>query len=251
MVSLSRTILNASGQKAETDAYFNLSGISYSSSSVYLGTEGTNFYATYYAYDVNGNLDRTEDPSGTIYRTVFDGQGRVVSKWVGTNDTPTSGAWSPSNPAGMVEVESDVYDGGGVGDGDLTQKTLYTGEGGSDPNEVTDYFYDWRDRLVAEKDGVQSSESTSVNRPITFNTYDNLNEIDRDAGLRRRRRDDHFVGGVPNAPSSEPVAAQTATDLRRPGPGLPDLQYSVDPSILARSAAIRSTPNTITIRAAT
>ena len=171
------TILNASGQKVETDAYFNLSGISYSSSSVYLGTEGTNYYATYYAYDVNGNLNRTEDPSGTIYRTVFDGQGRVVSKWVGTNDMPTSGAWSPSNPAGMVEVESDVYDGGGVGDGDLTQETHYTGEGGSDPNEVIDYFYDWRDWLVAEKDGVQSSESTSVNRPITYNTYNNLNEI--------------------------------------------------------------------------
>ena len=36
----------------------------------------------------------------------------------------------------MVETEADVYDNGGVGDGNLTQKTLFTGvSGGSDPDK--------------------------------------------------------------------------------------------------------------------
>ena len=128
VVSLSRSILNDAGQTVETDDYYDLSGITYSTST-YLGTAGTNYYATYYGYDANGYLSRTQDASATIYRTIYDGRGRVVSKWVGTNDTPTSGSWSPSNPAGMVEVEADVYDGSGVGDGNLTQQTLYTGGG--------------------------------------------------------------------------------------------------------------------------
>ena len=71
----------------------------------------------------------------------------------------------------MVEVESDVYDGGGVGDGNLTQKTLYTGEGSSDTNEVIDYFYDWRDRLVAEKDGgSRANRRASIGQSSTLPT---------------------------------------------------------------------------------
>ena len=37
-------------------------------------------------------------------------------------------------------------------------------------------FYDWRDRLVATKAGVQSTEDGRHNRPIIYVTYDNLNE---------------------------------------------------------------------------
>ena len=48
---------------------------------------------------------------------VFDGQGRAVSEWVGTNDTPSSGWWAPTNAAGMTEVASYVFNNGGVGDG--------------------------------------------------------------------------------------------------------------------------------------
>jgi hypothetical protein len=58
-------------------------------------------------------LDKVESPTGTITRTVYDGLGRVVSVWVGTNDTPSSGCWSPSNPAGMTEIATYQYDGGG------------------------------------------------------------------------------------------------------------------------------------------
>src|SRR5262249_4282444 len=43
----------------------------------------------------------------------------------GLDDTPSSGEWSPSNTSGtdLVKVGENVYDGGGVGDGNLTQTT--------------------------------------------------------------------------------------------------------------------------------
>ena len=90
--TLSRTYTNAAGQVIYQDQYFNLSGLTYSTSTS-LGTENTNFYRTRYGYDDRGQRDRVQLPTGTITRTVYDGQGRVVSEWVGTNDTPTSGEW--------------------------------------------------------------------------------------------------------------------------------------------------------------
>ena len=41
---------------------------------------------------------------------------------------------------------------------------------------MTDSWFDWRDRLVASKDGVQASESDGANRPLSP-TYDNLDEV--------------------------------------------------------------------------
>ena len=81
---------------------------------------------------------RTQTPNGTIYRTVYNSLDEAVSDWVGTNDTPTSGEWSPTNNTGsanMVEVSSYQYDNGGVGDGNLTQETDYPGLGAA--NRVT------------------------------------------------------------------------------------------------------------------
>ena len=174
--SLTRAYTNAAGQVVTTDTYYNLSGLTYTTAA--MGTAGTNFDQTQYQYDVDGNQSRTVDQLGTITRTVYDGQRRVLSTWVGTNDTPASGSWSPTNntsPSNMVETESFQYDGGGVGDGNLTEDIRYPG--GSAPVEEAEYGYDWRDREVAEKDGVQTSESSGVNRPLTVYTYDNLNEV--------------------------------------------------------------------------
>jgi len=95
--TLTRSVVNAVGQVTALDQYFNLSGVTYSASSVTLGTSGTNYYRTEYGYDTKGNLVRTLSPSGTIYRTLYDDMNRELSRWVGLDDTPTSGAWSPSN----------------------------------------------------------------------------------------------------------------------------------------------------------
>src|SRR5262249_38799514 len=110
--SLSRSYSNAAGHMVRSDAYFNLSGVTYSTST-YIGTQNTNYYTTTYDYDHRGREDKTVSPTGTINRTVFDSLGRTVSTWVGTNDTPSSGEWSPTNNGGssnMIQVSSSAYD---------------------------------------------------------------------------------------------------------------------------------------------
>src|SRR5208283_5193783 len=141
--SLTRTFTNAAGQVIEEDDYFNLNGITYSTNP-YLGTINVNYYATYYSYDTAGNQIRVQSPTGKITRTVYDGQGREVSTWIGTDDTPTSGTWSPSNEAGMIQLTSEIYDNGGMGDGNLTETVSYPGH--NEAPQIIQYFYDWQDR---------------------------------------------------------------------------------------------------------
>ena len=110
---------------------------------------------------------RTLTPNGTIYRTVYNSLDRPVSDWVGTNDTPIIGRMVADEQHRAVEHgggASYQYDNGGVGDGNLTQETDYPG--GWAANRVTRYWYDWRDRLVATKSGVQTSENDGTHRPI-------------------------------------------------------------------------------------
>src|SRR5260370_22317547 len=163
--TLSRVYTNSAGQAVRKDSYFNLSGVTYSTSAN-IGTLNTNYYEESLGYDARGWLTRDLTPTGTITRTVHDGLGRTLSIWVGTNDTPTA-TWSPTNnnsPANMVQTVGYQYDGGGVVDSDLTQVTRYPG--GSAANRVTQNFFDWRDRLVATKDGLQATEDTTTYRPI-------------------------------------------------------------------------------------
>jgi RHS repeat-associated protein len=228
--TLSRSLTNTGGQVTEEDDYFNLSGVTYSTTPQ-LGTAGTNYYATLYGYDAGGRQNRVRRPTGTIDRTVYDGEGRLASTWEGTNDTPGSGSWSPTNntsPSNMVQLTADVYDGGGVGDGDLTQETAYPGGGAA--NRVTSYYYDWRDRLVATKQGVQGTEDTTTHRPIWYYTYDNLDEV-----TQAQRYDGDGVtitssGGVPQAPSSSLLRAQTVTSYDDQGRVYQTQTYSVNPS---------------------
>ena len=61
----------------------------------------------------------------------------------------------------MVDVQDDVYDSGGVGDSDLTQVTNHIDTSSGD-DRVTQYLYDFRDRMVAVKQGVQSGEAPTL-----------------------------------------------------------------------------------------
>ncbi|MBA4192465.1 MAG: hypothetical protein C0467_31235, partial [Planctomycetaceae bacterium] len=210
--SLYRSYVNDAGQLVTSDAYFDLSGLTYSTSTS-LGTVGVNFYRTQYVYDTNGNLSKTVSAEGTIYRTVYDGQRRPVSEWVGTDDTPTTGFWSPTNLTGtnMVKVAEYEYDGGGVGDGNVTKVTAYPGGGAA--ARVTQAWFDWRNRAVAVKAGVEVSESTSVNRPLYYTDYDNLNQA-----IKTRLYDADGVtptvtSGVPQPLSSSLLRAQSTTSF--------------------------------------
>jgi RHS repeat-associated protein len=237
--TLSRTTVNAAGQVISQDDYFNLSGLTYSVAAG-LGVENTNFYRTRYAYDAHGNPDRVQAPTGTIDRNVFDGQGRVVSAWEGTNDTPARGTWSPTNNTGsanMVQLAGYVYDGGGVGDGNLTQETDYPG--GSAAARVMQFFFDWRDRLVAEKDGVQATEDTSTHRPITYYDLNNLGEV---TAVSQYNGDgvsitDGDGDGVPDKPAAGLLRSYTVTAYDDQGRPYQAQTFSVDPNTGAVSSS--------------
>jgi RHS repeat-associated protein len=238
--SLQRDYTDASGQVTAADAYFNLAGLAYTTG--VMGAAGANFDQTLYGYDAGGNLSRTQTANGTIYRTVYDAEGRPVSDWVGTDDTPASGTWSPSNntgPSNMVEVSSYQYDGGGVGDGNLTQQTDYPGGGAA--ARVTENWYDWRDRLVATKAGVQSGENDGTNRPLTYTTYDNLDEV-----VETQVYDGDGVtlttaNGVPQPPAANLLRAQETDAYDQQGELTQSQVYDVNPSTGAVSASALTT----------
>ena len=212
----------------ESDQYFSFSNLTYATTP-HLGTVGTNYYATTNAYDDRGRLARTVDAVGTITDTVYDSLGRPVSTYVGTNDSTTDdelytgdNADSSSN---MVLVTQDQYDNDGVGDGNLTRETQYPDAIAADARE-TDYVYDWRDRLVATKSGVQASEDSTTGRPIVFNTLDNLGEV---TAVSEYDGDGVALSTTP--PAASLLRAYDRHRLRRPGPALPG------PAVLGRPDA--------------
>ncbi len=172
--SLTRAHVNPAGQTVAADAYSDLGWSGYSQEPA-IGTAGVNYLRTEYGYDKRGRANKAVGPDGVIGRTVYDAIGRPVSSWAGTNDTPASGFWSPSNPAGMVKLADAEYDHGGVGDSNLTAYTLHPGHGRADRR--TELAYDWRNRLEAVKEGVEAVEGESVNRPLARYTYDNLGQV--------------------------------------------------------------------------
>ena len=109
-------------------------------------------------------------PAGRSPAQSIHARGQVASVWIGTDDTPTSGTWSPTNTGGtnLVEVTTYVYDGGNAGsDGNLTQTIEHVDDS---TTRTTASFYDWRNRLIYTVLPYAASE------PILYlkNTCDNL-----------------------------------------------------------------------------
>jgi YD repeat-containing protein len=149
---------------------------------------------------------------------------------VGTDDTPTTGFWSPTNTTGtnLVKVSENEYDGGGVGDGNLTKVTEYPGGGAA--ARVTQTWFDWRDRAVAVKSGVETTESTSVNRPLVYTNYDNLGEVTETRVYDADTVTPTVTSGVPQPLSSGLLRAQSATSYDELGRAYRQDTYDVDPS---------------------
>lgn len=235
--SLTRSYQNDAGQTVRTDTYFDLTGVTYSTAPN-LGVQNTNFLRTTQDYDKQGRPNRSVSAAGTIYRTEYDGLGRVVSEWVGTDDTPTTGFWSVTNTAGtdMVKVREYQYDGGGVGDSNMTQATEFPGGGAAD--RVTVSWFDWRNRMVATKAGVEASESTDVNRPLAYTEFNNLGEV-----LSSEMYDGDAVtlvdadnNGVPDRPAGSLLRAKSTAEYDPWGRAFRSTVWSVDPATGAVSA---------------
>ncbi len=231
--SLRRDLTNNSGQIIEHDDYVDV-GPGYSYSATIAGAHDN---ASVSAFDVRGRPNKTVSANGTIQRNVYDGLGRATSVWIGTNDagatdSDPTGNHAPGN--NMIEVSANVYDGGGTGDSTLTQTTQYP-HGTNDtanPPRVRNMYYDWRDRLVYTKDGYQgSNEDTSTHRPITYVTYDNLDEV---TSTQRYDGDTintvMFQNGVPQAPSASLLRAEAITQYDSQGRVYETDVYSVDTS---------------------
>ena len=234
--SLTRTYRNAAGQNTATDTYFDTTGVTYSAAPN-LGTQNVNYYRTQTAYDKKGQVNKAVSAAGTITRTERDSLGRAVSTWVGTNDVPTAGYWSAANTAGtdMVKVTEVEYDGGAAGDSNATKVTQYPG--GAAAARITQTWFDWRDRPVAVKAGVEATESASVNRPISYADYDNLGQV-----VTTRVYDGDAVtvtttAGVPVAPAAGLLRAQSTTAYDELGRAYQTQTFGVDPATGAVSTA--------------
>jgi YD repeat-containing protein len=255
--SLSRSYTNAGGQVFRTDAYFNVAAAVYATG-LFPGSPGAvnpdgsvtgNYWSTLYGYDERGRQNRVEARTGTltqaqtstIHRTVYDGLSRAASTWVGTNDAPANGLpWSPSNPGNLVQTGANVYDGGGVGDSNVTQMFAYP-NGPLDGTSVreADYLYDWRNRRVLAKEGVQSTEDTTTHRPIRYSAYDNLGEVvssEQYDGDGVSLANWTYTSGVPNRPDATRLRALTTTQYDDQGRTYRTNTFSVDQSSGAVSA---------------
>ena len=119
-----------------------------------------------------GRRDRQVAPGGTITRSVFDSLGRLSSQWVGTDDVPSSGSWSPTNNSGanMTKVVQFEYDGGASGGNSNQTKVIrYLTDDVEANARVTKFKYDWRDRQVFVVDAEEFSSKVTYSRVVLDN----------------------------------------------------------------------------------
>jgi len=232
--SLSRTLLNNAGQAVERHDYFRLDDVTYSATTVELtgAASAARHHEALTDFADRGGVKKTVTANGTITRYVRDARNFVVEVWVGTDDVPTTGFWSPTNTAGsdLVKTQTFTFDSGGVGDGNLTRVTAIPGGGAAD--RKTDYTYDWRNRPVAVKMGVGSSESATLdtNRPLSFFDYDNLNQV---VQLRQYDGDNvtlTVTNGVPAAPGGTLLRAKMTTSFDERGRVYRTQLFEIDPA---------------------
>ena len=149
-----------SGELTATHVYHDIPASGY-------GTKDTNYAETLFGYDDQGRRDRQVAPGGTITRSVFDSLGRLSSQWVGTDDVPSSGSWSPTNNSGanMTKVVQYEYDGGASGGNSNQSKVIrYLTDDVEANARVTKFKYDWRDRQVFVVDAEEFSSKVTYSR---------------------------------------------------------------------------------------
>lgn len=169
------------------------------------GTSGVNYNESVFGYDASGRQNRQVTPGGTVTRTVFHPRGWPLQSWVGTNDTGATGQDPSGGGAGgnnMVVVRASQYDGGAVGDGNLTRTTLYQDAA---TTRVTLYGYDFRDRRISTTAPAGATEA------YTFDNQDRVLQTDR------------------HDPSSGVLVGRSATKYDLQGRVYQTSSYAVDP----------------------
>ena len=182
--SLTASKFSEANQLIEVDRFTDLAGVTYANLSVAMSNG--KYSRTTYVYDLRGRryetiVDSAYYQNGSaiggsvpnVAVTKFDGLDRPIQTLTGVSDA-----------AGSLNVLSqNTYDGGQAGDGNLTRTIAFTAPGALGTARISDMAYDWRDRLVSSKTGVSAgglsaeTNTPAVNRPLTFNEYDNLDHV--------------------------------------------------------------------------
>ena len=116
---------------------------------------------TQYAYDSVGRQSRIVSPDGTIQRTIYDGYGRPIESWTGTDDGDTSGDWDVTQNVNMVIVGENTYD----DNGNLLTVTVHVD---GSHTRLSTLSYDYRNRL----------ETTDGEEDFFLKySYDNLDRV--------------------------------------------------------------------------
>jgi RHS repeat-associated protein len=199
---------------------------------------------TWHQYDGQGRLIQTANPSavtgydptrpdllnnqGGHYQYLQDNAGliQVIDYYPSTTATETT----PGGAAGYVQDTK--LKRGQLGTPVLQGSSQYYAHtGGAAAPRVTQYFYDWRDRLVARKDGVQPAEDTTTHRPIFYTEYDNRGEA-----IAQEQYDGDGVtittgsDGVPSKPPAALLRARSTTEYDDQGRIFRTHVYEVDQS---------------------
>ena len=143
------------------------------------GFPGKNYDETTYGYDIMDRQNKVRTPGGTINRTVFDVRNQVVQVYVGTDDVGATdavpdGSVVPGN--NMVNVQTNVYDGGNpVGGDGLLTTTIQHIDGTTTNDRQTAYGYDFRDRQTSVTAYIVPTGT--VLSVVTVDMIDNLDRI--------------------------------------------------------------------------
>jgi YD repeat-containing protein len=169
-------------------------------------------------------------PTGVVAYNVYVSYYEGLEELQNAQPIPvTTSSWT--QPTGGSLVTGRLLNFSGTGDGNLTEVIQAPNDGS--PDHVTQYLYDFQDRQIGEKDGVQPSEDTSTHRPIYFWTLDNLGEM---TGSYQFDGDQiplsDFAGGLSGLSSGDAsrLRAQTLDDYDELGQLYEEEQFSVTPS---------------------
>jgi RHS repeat-associated protein len=127
-------LADKSGEIKEEWSYFDIP----TGSGVVYGAQSTNYGKKLFAYDSVGRLNQTTCAGGTIDKTTFNAMGWAVAEELGTS-------------VGLSVVEAKQYD----PSGNPIKKTMPV-DSNTANDRVTDYRYDWRNRLDESETTVEN-----------------------------------------------------------------------------------------------
>ena len=139
-------------------------------------SESSLFVANQDALVVNSPAAASGATGWNVYVSTTSGQ-EVLQNTSGPMSIGSN--WTENFSGGVSTVGrtdpmlSNTTDGGNAA-ATLSQVTTHPGLG--QPDRVTQFLDDWRNRQVAQKDGIQATETDGAHRPILYTIYDNLNE---------------------------------------------------------------------------